>query len=541
MNDYENRDFASPFAPEPEQPEPEPMEPEQPEQPNFILREPEQPYTQQPYTQAHMSPYAQQPYTQAQSPHQPYNQVQPPPPAQAYVHPGQGYAPPGQVYGQPGQAPPPRQLYGSSPYSQFAQAQYGQQPSPPPSKRKKEKERKERPPGSGIGRKNMAVLVVVIIVACVVSGIGGGIIGAGMNPGQIITMDGGTVVTIEPSYDITTTEAVAKKALSSVVGITATGRYGMGSLPFGFGEREVSGVGTGMIIDANGYILTNSHVVMDGSVDAIDILLSDGDEIPGTLVWSDAGLDLAVVKVEARGLAPVELGDSGAVLIGSYVAAIGNPLGLEFSGSVTSGVVSGLDRTITVADGMGGYTRMQGLIQVDAVINQGNSGGPLLNNRGQVIGINTAKADAEGMGFAIPINTAIPIVEKVIRDGSFERVFMGVSAADVGVIRDNYPNVELMVDSGACITDVAPASPAERGGLMVKDVITAIDGNEIDGSDSLIKLLLGYSSGDTITVVFDRDGEAMEAEVTLVSQSELERIQQEVNPFREPERGNAGR
>jgi S1-C subfamily serine protease len=171
----------------------------------------------------------------------------------------------------------------------------------------------------------------------------------------------------------------------------------------------------------------------------------------------------------------------------------------------------------------------------------GNSGGPLLNSKGQVIGVNTAKASAEGMGFAIPINTAIPSVEKVIRDGNFERVFMGVSATDVNVVRERYPNVEIKAEKGACITDVNPGSPAEKGGLKVKDVIIAIDDKEITGSDSLIKLLLGYGSGDTITVKYDRGGEIMETEVTLLSQSELEKAQQAENPFRDPQRGNRGR
>ena len=427
-----------------------------------------------------------------------------------------------------------------SPYEQFAQAQQEQQEDEP--KRKKEKKRKEGPGGLGIGRKNTAILVIIIIIACLGSAVGGGLIVSGLNDGGTLVVGGNTILSIEPNDSITTTEAVAKKVLSSVVGITSTGRILTDGGYFGQSENEVTGVGTGMIIDERGYILTNSHVVLDGSVDKLVVSLSSGEEVSGEVIWHDAGLDLAVVKVNAVGLHPIEIGDSDEVLIGSYAAAVGNPLGLEFSGSITQGVISGLDRTITVAGSFGGSpSTMQGLIQVDAAINSGNSGGPLLNSRGQVIGINTAKAQAEGMGFAIPINTAIPIVEKVLRDGSFERVFMGVSAADVQVIRDNYPNVELVAESGACITDVNPGSPAEKGGLKVKDVIIAIDGKEVSGSDSLIKMLLNYMSGDVITVKFDRAGEIMETQVTLLSQSELEKAQQEENPFITPERGNTGR
>jgi S1-C subfamily serine protease len=472
----------------------------------------------------------------------PYGQAfQAPPYGQPFIAPpyGQPYVqtPYGQAYAQ---VPPGPQAYGPSPYSQFAQAQYGQ--PAPKQKAKKEKKKSDGKGLFGTGRKSAAILVIIIRVACVASGVGGGLIGANMIQAPNITYEGGSMVTIEPSYDITTTEAVAKKALPSVVGIETVGSYMVDDFFYGPSEQEVTGIGTGMIIDMNGFVLTNSHVVLDGSVNSITVHLSTGEAVEGRLIWNDRGLDLAIIKVEATGLSPVEFGDSDEVLIGSYAAAIGNPLGLEFSGSITSGVVSGLNRTITVADQFtGGTVTMSDLIQVDAAINSGNSGGPLLNNRGQVIGINTAKATAEGMGFAIPINIALPIVEKVLRDGTFERVFMGVSAADVSVVRENWPNVVLFVDQGACITEVNPGSPAEKAGLRPKDVIIAIDGHDITGSDSLIKLLLGYEAGNVITVTFDRDGETMEAKLTLMSQSELDAAQQEENPFRNPQGGNSGR
>ena len=497
-----------------------------------------QPQAPQPeaFTQPQAFP-SQAPPPQAIQPQAPYTQQAPPPvPAQTpYVQgPYAGQAP-YSGYGQPFVQTPPTQPFGSSPYKQFAESARQSEGQ----KRNKEKKRTKESSEARYGRRQTAVLAIVIVIACLASGIGGGMIGASLSQGEVISFDGGSVITIEPSNDITTTEAVAKKVLASVVGITTTGVY---TNYYFFGEQEVVGVGTGMIIDAKGFILTNSHVVMDGSTGTISVLLSDGQEVDGELIWNDAGLDLAIVKIEANGLLPVEIGNSDEVAIGSYVAAIGNPLGHEFSGSITSGVVSGLDRTITVTDSYGGNPMtMQGLIQVDAAINHGNSGGPLLNSRGQVIGINTAKATAEGMGFAIPINAAVPVVEKVIRDGSFERVFMGVSAADVSVIKENYPNVEIMADKGACITDVSAGSPADKGGLKVKDVIIAIDDIEINGSNALIKLLLVYGSGDVIKVTFNRDGEIMETLVTLLSQSELEQVQQDENPFREPQRNNSGR
>ena len=531
------------------------------EESETITEEPEQPYSQQqytppPYTQPppySQQPYAGQPYTQQPYGGQPYTQPpyggplyrQAPYGDQPYTHAPYGDQPYTQAsYGdQPYTQAPAGEGYGPSPYSEFAKVMYGQQPAE--DKVKKEKIRKDKKGGLGFDRKNLALLISIIVVACLASGVGGGLIVSHMTPESVATAapdnNNVTSITIEPRDDITIAEAVAKKALSSVVGIEASGTFGGGDY-YNPGGQEFSGVGTGMILDTNGFILTNSHVVMDGMIDAITVHLNNGDEVPGELIWNDAGLDLAIIKIKADGLIPVELGDSDSVTIGSLAIAIGNPLGLEFSGSVTQGVVSGLNRTITVSGGFsGGVVTMQDLIQVDAAINSGNSGGPLLNSRGQVIGVNTAKARAEGMGFAIPINIAMPIVEKVLREGNFERVFMGVNAASVDSIRNTFPNVEILADSGAVIVDINPGSPAEKAGLKVKDVIIKVDGIEITGSDSLIKTLLGYASGDVITVKFNRDGEIMETEVTLLSQAELDQAAQDENPFRNPPRDNAGR
>ena len=170
---------------------------------------------------------------------------------------------------------------------------------------------------------------------------------------------------------------------------------------------ESTGVGTGIIVDSNGYILTNSHVISDGQAKTVNVLFSDGSTIDGEVYWYDSQLDLAIVKVNKTGLTAAELGDSDKVQIGDISIAIGNPYGLDLAGTVTQGIISGLDRTIETEQGT-----MTGLLQTDASINSGNSGGPLLNQNGQVIGVNTAKASqGEGLGFAIPINTAKPIVE----------------------------------------------------------------------------------------------------------------------------------
>ncbi|MDR1953909.1 MAG: S1C family serine protease [Clostridiales Family XIII bacterium] len=368
----------------------------------------------------------------------------------------------------------------------------------------------------GMKRKTVTVIAAIAVALCILSGIGGGFValqffpaGAGSSSGESYT--------INSTSDLGTTEAVAKKVLNSVVGITST--YEQGNNFFGQ-SQESTGVGTGIIVQDDGYILTNSHVVMDGSASKINVLLSDGKEVEAELLWNDETIDLAVIKVDMNGLAPVELGDSDKVQIGSYVAAIGNPLGLDFNGSITQGVVSGLNRTIT-ATSQGKSTRMEGLIQVDAAINSGNSGGPLLNSKGEVIGVNTAKASAEGMGFAIPINTAKPIISKILETGSFERVYMGVSAANAADIAAQYPNLELGVEEGAFISEVAAGSPADEAGLKIKDIITAVNDTKITGSTELIKTLLNYNAGDVVTLTFVRNGEEQTTKVKLASQSQV--------------------
>ncbi|MDR1496494.1 MAG: S1C family serine protease [Clostridiales Family XIII bacterium] len=378
-----------------------------------------------------------------------------------------------------------------------------------------------------VDRKRFVILVVIIIAAMIASGITGGVIGSNMSrkaaPLGVASSSGN--ISITPSADVSTTEAVAQKVLDSVVGITSTVTNSGGNyFGFDFGGSESGGVGTGIIVDASGYILTNSHVVLDGEFDKIEVLLSDGSTIPGKLLWNDSSVDLAIIKIDAAGnaLKPAELGDSDKVKIGSYVAAIGNPLGLDFNGSITQGVVSGLGRSISASSGNGNVTTMEDLIQVDAAINSGNSGGPLLDREGKVIGVNTAKAQAEGMGFAIPINIAKPIVEKVIKTGSFERVYMGVSAADASIIAEQYPNLGLKEDvKGAFITAVSGDSPADDAGLKMKDIVTSVDDKAVDTSGDLIKALLNYSVGDKVKVAYERNGEEATVEVTLASQKEV--------------------
>ncbi|MDR2611165.1 MAG: trypsin-like peptidase domain-containing protein [Clostridiales Family XIII bacterium] len=367
----------------------------------------------------------------------------------------------------------------------------------------------------GLRRSVIVAFIIISVCAVAVAAIGGGLIGAAVS-GRPAAVSPGGGITITPSEDLGTTEAVAQKVLDSVVGIKMTMRT-----QSYFGQSgEATGEGSGIIVHSDGYILTNSHVIGDGAATSIAVLLPTGKEAQAKLLWNDDAIDLAVLKVDEAGLTPVEFGDSDKVRIGSYVAAIGNPLGFEFSGSITQGVVSGLNRSI-IASSETKTTRMEGLIQVDAAINPGNSGGPLLNAEGHVIGINTAKASAEGMGFAIPVNTVKPIVEKVIKTGNFERAYMGVTTSNAADIAEQYPELKLGVDTGAFINEVTISSPADKAGLIMKDVIIAVNGKKIETSTELIKELLNYSAGETVKITYVRDGKEYEVDIKLAPQSEV--------------------
>lgn len=314
-------------------------------------------------------------------------------------------------------------------------------------------------------------------------------------------------VNIRPSTDeIFAVTAVAKKAMSSVVGITIVQQ--VREL---FWLRDVEGVGSGVIVDSNGYILTNSHVVADGNAKDITVILEDGDKLKGKLLWNDSVLDLAIVKVDASNLPAADLGDSDSLEVGDLAVAIGNPLGLDFQRSVTSGVISGLHRSIKVDD----YNVIDDLIQTDASINPGNSGGPLLNSKGEVIGINTAKIrTGEGLGFAIPINLIKPIIEEVAREGSFTNVYIGFQGTDIEKYEVQY-GVKLPIDSGVVVINVLPDSPAEKANIRPSDIILKIDNEKIESMTHLRKILYRYRIGDRATLTINRNGKEMKVEITF--------------------------
>jgi serine protease Do len=290
-------------------------------------------------------------------------------------------------------------------------------------------------------------------------------------------------------------EVVAASASPGVVGISVQ-RADNGSL-FDGNAAEKWGLGSGVIVSKDGYIVTNHHVA-GGRNKRIIVSLADGRNVDGTTLWSDPVLDLAIVKINADNLTPVPLGDATKLKVGEPAIAIGNPFGLQFQRSVTSGVISGLNRTIQVeVNGAPNY--MEDLIQTDAGINPGNSGGPLLNSRGEVVGINTIKVStAEAIGFAIPINVAVPIISHYVDDGEFVEPYMGLFAYDKEVI----PFVEqsFNLDKGIYVADVDKKGPAHKAGIKEGCIITQVDGIEINTMMQLRCYIYSKKPGDVINV-----------------------------------------
>ena len=260
--------------------------------------------------------------------------------------------------------------------------------------------------------------------------------------------------------------------------------------------------GTGVILSEQGYIVTNCHVVENAR--SVTVLLTDGRTFQATLVGADAASDLAVLHIEADGLIPAEFGDSGVLRVGDSVAAIGDPLGTELRGSFTNGIVSAINRDVTT----GGRTLT--LIQTNAALNSGNSGGPLINCYGQVVGINTLKISAfsdesgvEGLGFAIPSTTVQEIVIQLITQGYVSgRPTLGISGEAVSVFYQRY----YRLPAGLYITEIEAGSCSDEAGIQPGDILISLDDTRVTGQEDLNTLLYNYQAGDTVTVIIYRGG-----------------------------------
>ena len=307
-----------------------------------------------------------------------------------------------------------------------------------------------------------------------------------------------------------TTAQVAKTVSPSVVVITTEQVvYSQWSW---YGQNQVeSGAGSGVIISSDGYILTCAHVV-DGASN-ITVTINDKD-YTATLVGEDTTSDIAVIKIDANGLTPATVGDSDSLKVGQNVMAVGNPLG-ELGGTVTGGMISALNRSVTIQGT--NSTNTMSLIQMDASVSPGNSGGGLFNMNGELVGIVNAKSsssDAEGLGFAIPINDAIKVAQELLENGYVTgRPYLGVTYL---AVTDAQTAQQLGVNAyGVYIVDVTKGGPADQAGLKAGDRIVSVDGSEIAAKDDLGTLMQKHAAGDTLAITVARDGQMQTVNVTL--------------------------
>ena len=312
-------------------------------------------------------------------------------------------------------------------------------------------------------------------------------------------------------------EAVAVKVTPSVVGIRTTTSV----ISFFGGSSEATGEGSGVIYSADGYIITNYHVISEAianqSASKIEVFLdsASSEAYPASVVGYNISSDLAVIKINVKGLTPAEIADSDKLKVGQYVITVGNPGGLEFMDSVTYGVISGLNRVVSSDSGIE-------LIQTDAAINPGNSGGALVNTKGQLVGINSSKIvseEFEGMGFAIPVNTVVEICDKIISKENSPEPYIGIS------ISEKYTPSVLEYygyPTGAVVLSVADASPAQNSGIRRGDIITEYKGKKITEFKVLEQLMEDSIPGEKVTVKLYRSGRYYSTTITIGSNNQVD-------------------
>ncbi len=365
-------------------------------------------------------------------------------------------------------------------------------------------------------------LVVGLLVAAgmVASGFTGALTGGAAvylsvsraTPAPVTASASQQVRQIEASYDVTTavTEAVARvgPAVVTVVNHLQPQQSILGT------TSEATASGSGVIISADGYIVTNNHVV--DSSQSLEVTLADGTTLPARLIGVDPFADLAVLKVEGSMPAVAEWGDSDALKAGETVIAIGSPLG-DFANTVTVGVISATGRSIEAAAGF----QMEGMLQTDAAINSGNSGGPLVSLAGQVVGINTlvvrgsgySSDVAEGLGFAISSNTARAVIEQLVATGFVSHPYLGIQWQPLTAEQASGKQME--AGEGVLVTQVSPGGPADQAGLRRGDILTAVDGSAVSSDNPFINLLFQHRAGETISLSVLRGTQQLEIRLVL--------------------------
>lgn len=294
---------------------------------------------------------------------------------------------------------------------------------------------------------------------------------------------------------------VIEETIEGVVGISKL--KNTGTSIFSENTESQLGLGTGVIVTDNGYILSNEHVT-GSKYSKCYVTLENGNNYDGTVVWSDSNIDLSIVKIEASNLKYITLGDSDNIKIGETVYAIGNPIGFEFRRTVTSGIISAKNRTIKLEEEEN-TAYMTDLIQTDATINPGNSGGPLIYPNGEVIGINTVKiSSAEGIGFAIPINIVKPIIESYKNTGDFQEAKIGIYAYDTEVIPYLETGAKTSFQEGIYVTEVTKNGPAEVAGIKEGDIITQIDDTKLNTMNDLREYVYTKKPNEEVTLKINR-------------------------------------
>jgi len=373
-------------------------------------------------------------------------------------------------------------------------------------------------------RPNYALMSCVVVLAILVGMVGGGVMGGlagyyvaqsaaplpvaaqvatGENPTASAQPGAPATTNLTLKEDSAVIDAV-RKVKPAVVTVVNQLQPRRGF----FGNVSPTASGSGVIVDSNGYIITNNHVIAGQK--SLQVIYSDGTKADATVAGTDSVADIAVIKVDGKVPAVATLGDSNAIEPGQVAIAIGSPLG-DYRGTVTVGVVSGLNRRVG---------QQQGLIQTDAAINNGNSGGPLINSLGQVVGINTLVVRstndgnvAEGLGFAIPSNQVREIMTQLVTKGSVERAYIGITYQDVDPQISSALN--LSTTDGVVVTQVEPGTPAAKAGLQEGDVILVFDGQKIDQDHSLSSMLFNRKAGETVKLSILREGKSIQVTVTL--------------------------
>ncbi len=292
---------------------------------------------------------------------------------------------------------------------------------------------------------------------------------------------------------------IIEQTTESIVGISKLKNNG--SSIFSKNSEEQLGIGTGIIVSSNGYILSNAHVTGEKYATCY-VTLENGYSYDGTVAWSDTDLDLSITKINAKNLKYVKLGDSDNIRVGETVYAIGNPIGFEFRRTVTSGIISAKNRTIKIEE-ENNTSYMSGLIQTDATINPGNSGGPLILPNGNVIGVNTVKiTSAEGIGFAVPINTIKTVINKFKENDKFDEAKIGIYAYDKEVIP--YLSYNSNFEKGIYVVQITKNGPASKTDLKEGDIINAIDGMELNTMNELKQYIYTKNIGEKVTLNISR-------------------------------------